>query len=87
MKQLDLFPKPMPEPRTRYCDLSINQRINVKANSCGFEIIWLQSALPWFKKHRGLVYRFDKPNELTQKWYRHHKINKNRIRPVKTTLL
>jgi hypothetical protein len=75
---LDLFPKPVVK-HTRYYDLNINQRINVKANSCGFHEAYLLS--PWKQ-----IYRWDKAGELLYKWYEHHKLNQNRLRPKKKTL-
>ena len=87
MKQtaLDLYPI-QPTVKIRYLDLNINQKINVKANSCGFQSNWLNAAMPWFRKHLGIVTINDHPERLTDRWFLHHKLNKNRVRLPNTTL-
>jgi hypothetical protein len=71
--------------RIRYLDLTIHERINIKANSCGFQTIWLNHAMPWFRKHLGIVTISDHPERLTDKWFWHHKTNDKR-RLSKSTL-
>jgi len=83
--QLELFQEPKIEyrPAPRYFELSINEKINVKANSCGFQINWLRTALPWCKNHLGKILRYDYPDRLTEKYFMHYKIN-NKRKNIKT---
>lgn len=80
IKQLSIdFFGPKVNKARRYFELSINEKINVKANSCGFQVVWLKSALPWNRKSGiGIVSFSHKPEQLTQRWFLYHKINKNR---------
>jgi len=87
VKQLQIkFERPEPVRSTHYLDLNINEKINVNANSCGFQIVWLYHSLPWNRKHLGKVNFKDRPEQLTDRWFLHHKLNKNRVQPPKTTL-
>jgi hypothetical protein len=64
---------------THYSDLAIDQKINVKANSAGFEEIFITASLTCWKNHRGFIDKHvHHPDELTEKWFWHHKTNKNR---------
>lgn len=72
---------PIPEKpkRIHYTDLSIHQKINVKANSAGFEEIFITASLTCWKNHRGFINKqVHHPDELTENWFWHHKTNKNR---------
>jgi hypothetical protein len=82
MKQLrlDIFPKPQEQKRIHYSELPIDQKINLKANSAGFSELWIKSCLCWKKKYEGFIYRGDKHDQLSEKWFWHHKVNnKHRI--------
>lgn len=69
---LELYPLPKPRPVLKYSDLNINQKINVKANSCGFEFLWIwHSALCWSKSDLLNIYRSHHPEMLTEKWFWH----------------
>jgi len=86
MKQTKLELYPVEIKKTiRYLDLNINQKINVKANSCGFQRNWLNHAMPWFRKHLGIVTVSDHPERLTDRWIWHHKTN-NKRKLSKSTL-
>lgn len=87
MKQTSLvFDRPQPVKTRHYLDLSINERINLKANSCGFQSVWLNHSLPMFRKYLGFLGRYDHPECLMPNWFWHHKTNNNRIQPPKMTL-
>lgn len=87
MKQLKIeFERPKPVKKRHYLDLNINEKINVKANSCGFQFLWLNKSLPCFRNHIGFIGRYDRYECLTAQWFWHHKTNNNRVQPPKTTL-
>lgn len=84
---MDLFPRPQIKKPTHYSELNIHQKINVRANSCGFELNWYLASRKGFKKHTGFMDFQSRPNELTKRYFIHYKLNKGRRRTVlKTTL-
>lgn len=74
----DLFDEPfqleMPSPRKDiyYVDLTIHERINVKANSAGFEKMFYLGNNPRFMAVRENDYR---PERITNKWFSHYRRN------------
>ena len=80
--QLDLFTKPvvigthLKHPIKKYQDLSINEKINAKANMTGFQAILLNpmNSIYWM---RGVCYW-----ELSDKWFWHNRVNKNSIETI-----
>lgn len=62
----------------RYCHLNIDQKINCKANSAGFQSTYLKDSLPYFRNHKVLFRSHDAWDGLNYKWFWHHKHNKNR---------
>jgi len=84
-KQLRITYEPIIKVK-RYFDLPINEKINVKANSCGFQRIWINWSLTCFRNNFGIVYKEDHPERLTERWFLHHRINKNRTSTIKPTL-
>lgn len=63
--------------RKHYLELTIDQKINIKANSAGFPKIYLNQSLTSFKTHFFL--RGDEVyTHLTINWFWHNKVNKNR---------
>jgi hypothetical protein len=81
--KLDILPKPVKVKQRHYLDLSINQKINLKANSAGFQSNWLKQSIPSMRKHMGFLYRGDRYEMLTPKWFWHHKVNnKHRIKNI-----
>lgn len=75
------FPKPVivKPKRLNYLDLNIDQKINVKANSLGFASIWLNASRYGPECPLGFVSeRRDRFSGLAEKWFCHHKRNKDR---------
>ena len=65
--------------RIHYTDLSIDQKINVKANSAGFQKTWITHSLQCWKTHVGFIKNHEHhPEGLSESWYWHNKANKNR---------
>ena len=72
-------PKPEKPKLIHYTDLSIDQKINVKANSAGFQKTWITHSLQCWKNHVGFIRNHEHhPERLSESWYWHHKTNKNR---------
>lgn len=61
-----------PVQQREYKDLDVNERINVKANSCGFQKIYYTC------NYTRYLRRDEVTTHLTCKWYWHHKVNNNR---------
>lgn len=79
MKQLDLFKQNfIKKERIYYRNLNINQKINVKANSCGFQMTYYG-----FYKYHPLR-NDDNFKELTYNWFWHYK--KNYYRSLSTLM-
>jgi hypothetical protein len=82
MKQqlkLQLEKKPEPKKRIHYLELSIHQKINVKANSAGFQRLWILHSLTCWKTHIGFIRPHEhNPDELNENWFWHNKNTKNR---------
>lgn len=72
--QLELFNKTREskDPIT-YLDLSIHQRINVKANSAGFQATFYS----WI--HRPIIKAHHDFDRLTDDWFWHHSTNNRSI--------
>lgn len=73
---LELYPFPKQRPVVKYSDLNINQKINVKANSCGFGWMFIyNSALCWSKGTLTNIRKEHHPDRLTEKWFWHIRHN------------
>lgn len=69
---LEFHPFPKQRPVVKYTDLNINQKINVKANSCGFEWMFIyNSAMCWSKGTLNHIRNEHYPDKLTEKWFWH----------------
>lgn len=77
MGQMSLQLAAHPAKITRhYVDLTIDEKINIKANSAGFQSNWLKSMLPWYVRRIGVVNKYsDRADMLIDTWYWHHKVN------------
>jgi hypothetical protein len=74
VRQLSLFQKePAKKQSIYYVDLNINQRINLRANSCGFSRIYYH--YPHQKKYQKLNFRYDIFNSLSTRYVEHYKLN------------
>lgn len=85
--KLELEKKPIPEKRTHYLDLSIDQKINLKSNSGGFELVWLLKSRWCFKQHEGYIGYRDITTHLTKRYFEHYYLNHGtRPYPIKSQL-
>lgn len=77
--QLDIFATPVtPAKKRGYLDLNINERINVKGNSCGFASNYLNS-----NYHYSFTIRRDEhPEKLTDRCLEHERINKRSMETI-----
>lgn len=65
--------KPAPPKKTTYNSLNVHQRINLKANMCGFQSNVFH--LHWVREQKQVRENFDR---LTFRWYWHHYVNGGR---------